>query len=372
MKKNRNKKIANWVLILLIIVAIIVIVRLLLPVVILHYANEKLEENPDYEGRIGGVDLSIIAGNYSLSDIKIDKVDSQIKEPLIEIDEIWFSIDYSSLLNNKIVGEIEFVKPVINFVKGPTKEETQEEVDKSLAQTINEIMPIEIERLRVTDGKIRYMDFSTEPNIDIQAYDINIKVTNLTTLPKEDELLPAGVTGSANTTGQGRVDLFMKLDPFNPNPTFDLNLELKDLKLNSLNDFLKAYANFDVEKGTFSLFTEIAARNGNFKGYVKPLINDLKVAPFEAEDKGVLQKLYEAGIAVVTDIFESPGPKKDQLGTKIPIAGKFEDPNVKVWTAVVYLLRNAFVQALVPSIEHSIEIGEESKVKGDEKENKEN
>lgn len=366
----------KWILIPVIIIALIIAVRLLLPIFLVYYANKKIDENPDYKGKIGGVSLSILAGNYSITNITIYEVDSQLEKPNLEVDEIGVSINYSSLFNGKITGGVEIINPVINIVGDPTREQVEkqekegkeEKEEKDLAETINEFMPIRLNKLKITNGKIHYMDYSTDPNVDIQAYNINIEANNLTTLPTPDTLLPSKVTGFANTTGQGRLFLNMKLDPLNEVPTFDLNLELKDLHLNELNDFIQAYANFDVEKGTFSLHTEIAARDGHFKGYVKPLIHNLKVAPFEAEEKGVLQKLYEAGVAIVTDILESPGPDKEQLGTRIPLEGKFEDPNIKVWTAVVYLIRNAFVQALVPSIDHSINIGEVNEVKEEQKE----
>ncbi|MDQ3192811.1 MAG: DUF748 domain-containing protein [Bacteroidota bacterium] len=355
MKKNNNTK-RNWIIALVIIIALIIVIRLLLPVFILNYANKQLEENPDYEGKINGITLSILKGNYSLTNITIDEVDSPIKEPMLTLDEIWFSFDYNSLLKGKIVGRVELVRPVLNIVAKPEAEPKMTPED--IAQSINELMPVRIEILKITDGIIRYFDFSTEPNINVQAYNIKIEATNLTTVPQKDKLLPAKVIGFANTTGQGVLNFHMNLDPFNSVPTFDINLDLRGVQLPELNHFLRSYANLDVEKGSFGLHTEIASNNGYFKGYVKPLIQDLEVAPFEAEDKGLLQKLYEAGVAVTTDILESPEINKDQIGTRIPLEGELEDPNVRVWTAVINLLRNAFIQALIPSIDHSINIGD--------------
>jgi hypothetical protein len=49
-------------------------------------------------------------------------------------------------------------------------------------------------------------------------------------------------------------------------------------------------------------------------------------------------------------------PKEKQIATKVPIEGKFDKTTVGVWYAIVDLLRNAFIQALQPSIDYQIDI----------------
>lgn len=65
--------------------------------------------------------------------------------------------------------------------------------------------------------------------------------------------------GSADIYG-GSATMNMKLDALNKIPTFDFNAELLNLNLVEVNDFLKAYGNFDVQKGTFGLYIEAAAK----------------------------------------------------------------------------------------------------------------
>jgi len=42
-----------------------------------------------------------------------------------------------------------------------------------------------------------------------------------------------------------------------------------------LNDLWRAYGNFDVVGGLFSLYTELKVKNGEVSGYVKPLFKDI-------------------------------------------------------------------------------------------------
>jgi hypothetical protein len=122
-----------------------------------------------------------------------------------------------------------------------------------------------------------------------------------------------------------------------------------------LNDFFKAYGNFDVEKGKFGLYTEMAAKDGAFKGYVKPLLIDVKIAKWTKEEGNALQVLWETVVGGAKEILENW--RKEQVATKIPLEGRFDDPNAGLWTAINYVLRNAFVAALQPSIDHTINIG---------------
>ena len=60
----------------LIVVAILIIIRLILPYVVLHYANKTLANVPGYYGHIEDIDLSLYRGAYQIDSIYLDKKDS--------------------------------------------------------------------------------------------------------------------------------------------------------------------------------------------------------------------------------------------------------------------------------------------------------
>src|SRR5205814_718109 len=128
-------------------------------------------------------------------------------------------------------------------------------------------------------------------------------------------------------------------------PTFDMKAELKNLNLVKLNDFLKAYGNFEVKEGRVGIYTEFAAKNGEFGGYVKPIIKNIKVVEGTG---GLKQRIWELFVGASSKILKNPSAQ--QIATKVDIQGRFDDPAINTWRAVSYLLRNAFVQALKPTI----------------------
>jgi hypothetical protein len=177
-------------------------------------------------------------------------------------------------------------------------------------------------------------------------------------------LLPATVKANANVY-EGTLAFNLKIDPLAEVPTFDMNAELKDTNLVLLNDFFQAYAKVDVNKGNFGLYTEVAAKDGGFTGYVKPLMKDLDILGTEDRKDNVFRKLWEAVAGGAGELFENQ--PKDQVATKIPFEGRLEDPRANIWITISNTLQNAFIQAIQPSIDNEINIASVDKEDTEEK-----
>jgi hypothetical protein len=122
-----------------------------------------------------------------------------------------------------------------------------------------------------------------------------------------------------------------------------------------INPLLRSYAKFDVQKGYFDLYTEMAVRDGKISGYAKPLIKDLEIQDLREEKKEPLsRRIWEAVLEVAAWIFKNK--PENQVATRVEIEGKLKNPQVNVWQVIVSALSNAFVQALMPGLEQSINI----------------
>ncbi len=165
--------------------------------------------------------------------------------------------------------------PKLNFVKGPTQQTTQTKIDKDWTRVVDTLLPLKLNRLEINDGEVHYIDYHSSPKVDIFAKNVQVLAQNLSNAKHQKDVLPSTATASADVYG-GKATLSMKLDPLNRATTFDANAELKNMNLVNLNDFLKAYGNFDVSKGNLSVYVEAAAKDNKLAGYVKPLVKDLK------------------------------------------------------------------------------------------------
>jgi hypothetical protein len=351
-KPVRKKK---WRIILGIIIIVLIIARLILPYVILHYANKTLAKMSGYYGRIHDIDLAIYRGAYKIKKIYIHKKDSitNLETEFFDSQEIDLSIHWKALLQGKIVGELELEEPTLRFIKDKTEPKQIQKDTNDFRTVLDKFMPLKINRFEITHGIIKYEDKHSTPQVDIEMNNTYVRAENLTNV-KGESTLPSTVTASADVY-DGTLKMDMKLDPLAEDPTFDLNLQLENTHLPKLNNFFKAYGKFDVNEGDFGLFLEIAAKEGQFSGYAKPVIKGLKVVGPEDKDKDVLHKLWEGVVGAVGIIFRNQ--KHDQVATKIPIEGSFGKTKIYTWRAILEIFINAFIEALKPSLDDDVDLG---------------
>ena len=350
-RKRRILKILLGLLILLIAF------RIALPYIVLEQANKRLKTMPDYYGHIDDIDIALLRGAYTIKDIYIDQKDSVTKErtPFMAADALDLSVEWRALFKGRIVGEIVMERPIVRFTKEAVEPGEVAEDTVQLADLLKDFMPIQINRFEVHNGSFQFNDPTTEPNVFLKMDNIQMRAENLKTVRDEDVLLPAFVTMDADVYG-GHLVLDMDLDPLAEESTFDMAAELTRADLTLFNDFFEAYAKVDIEKGYFGMYTELAANDGKFLGYVKPIIEDLKVLGPDDKDKSLPEQVWQGLVGFGAMLLTNP--REDQIATRVPLEGDLSKPDVRTWYAVIDLLRNAFIQALQPEIENTINIAD--------------
>ena len=345
--KRRNK-------VLLLIIILLVIIRIILPYVILHFANERLSKIKNYYGHIEDIDLSIYRGAYTVKAIYLHKKDSisHIETEFFDSPITDLSIHWRALLKGRIVGEIELQNPTLRFEKSKTEPAQIQKDSSDFRKLLDDFMPLQVNYFEINNGNVKYIDKNSRPAVNIGMTNTHITAENLSNV-KSLSLLPSTVDASANVYG-GTIHFNMKFDPFAKDPTFDMNTELNNTDLTQLNNFFKAYGKFTVSKGTFGLYMEGAGKDGNFIGYLKPIIKNLRVLGEKNKNDNLLEKFWEGIVGGISFILKNQ--RHDQLATKIPLEGTFKNSRVNIWYSILDVFINAFVQALRPSIDYEINI----------------
>ncbi|PBQ32875.1 hypothetical protein CNR22_14200 [Sphingobacteriaceae bacterium] len=353
-KHSKRKKIK---IILLSLLVLLIIFRLLLPYIVLKYVNNKLANLEEYYGHVEDIDIALIRGAYVIKDIKLVKLGNEQGQkdtiPFFKSTAIDLSVQWKAIFKGRIVGEIYVEDPVVNFVKGKHKDEDAKADTADFRQLIKDLMPLTVNHFEISNGQIHYIDPFSSPRVDVAMKELEIVATNLSNVNDSNKVLPANAVASASVY-EGDFKLRVDFDALQKMPTFDMSAEIKNVNLALLNDFLKAYGNFDTKKGNFGVYTEFAGKDGGFGGYIKPVIKDLDIVQWNKEEGDFKQILWETLIGSAAEVLQNQD--KEQLATKVDINGKFEDPNINIWRAISFVLRNAFVRALRPSIDNTINI----------------
>lgn len=348
-KRTRLLRISFSILVLLIIL------RIALPYIVLNFINHRLANINGYYGHVDALDLSLFRGGYIVKDIYIDKVDTLTQQqlPFFSADNIDISIEWKSLLKGQIVSELECHTALLRFTSNASEPEQLENDSNDFRLILKTFTPLKVNRFEVFDGKIQYIDPLASPAVDIFLDNAHVLANNLSNV-EDTTLLPATVVATADVY-EGKMNFNMRINALANDPTYDLNAEIKNANLVKLNSFFKAYGDFDINKGVLDVYLELAAKDRKYIGYVKPVIQDLDVVGPEDRKDSVLRKFWEGIVGVAGDIAENP--QTDNIVTKVPIAGEFGEQTIGIWYAVLSTVRNAFIQAIYPSLDHQVNIG---------------
>ncbi|HEU4553727.1 MAG TPA: DUF748 domain-containing protein [Chitinophaga sp.] len=348
------------------ILLLFILFRLFLPYIVLRYANNTLSHMQGYYGHVQDIDIALYRGAYQLNNIYINKLDSatQKQTEFFRANTIDLSVEWHALFEGNIVGELELYDPKLVFTKDKAELGQVAKDTNDFRQVLKDFMPLKVNRFEVHNGSIHYVDSTAAPKVDISLQRTYILARNLKNTADKKELLPSTVKATADVYG-GQLSLNMKLNALAKDPTFDLNAEMTHANLAQLNNFFKAYGKFDVSKGTMGLYSEFAAEQGDFKGYVKPIIKDLQVKGMEDKHDPFLQKAKETVIDAAAHVLRNP--RKKQVASKIKVEGSFHHSSTDIMGAVWEVLKNAFIEALLPSVDNEINIGSVAGVEQDEK-----
>ena len=335
-----------------IILVSLVLVRLLLPYVALLYINRVLSRIKQHQGRVRRITINLLRGHYVFHDIELNKVvtDSSDK-PFLTASRIDLSLQWKALFRKSIVATAVIEQPEVNFTKEKENPYSELKDHSDLKTLLSNQMPFTID-LGIRGGVVHYMDNTSKAKIDFTVTNLTACVREFSNMPAH-EGVPASINVSANVYG-GTCNFTMKLFPMAERLAFDMNTELKNINLVLLNEFFRAYAKIDVNQGTFDMYTEVAAKEGVFKGYVKPVIRDLDIVGAEDRNDTVFRKLWERLVAGAYQIMKNK--KEDQMAAKISIEGRLDHPHINIFAALITIFQNAFVHAIRPSLDDVINI----------------
>jgi hypothetical protein len=344
----------RYLLILAIAVVVIVGVRLALEPVLLRYANDKLDALPAYGGHIADVDLALLRGGYDIQGVEIVKTGAGQPVPFIKADRIEATVEWRSLLHGKLVAEGDLYRPQVNLVQAESEQQSQLGKEVNWVDQFKELFPFRFNTVRVHDGTVTFRAPGIQSKDALKARHIDGALSNLTNVADSTKETFARFHFTAQVLDGGSAKIEGAVDPLAAKPTFDLNLGLKNVQLPQVNPWLTRFIKADAEQGDFELYMELAAADGKFKGYAKPVMRDVNIYSSKEPEKNPLKRFWEGLVDVAANILENH--EEDQVAARIPLSGTIEKPDADLFATIGSVLHNAFVSAFTRSIEGSISV----------------
>lgn len=348
---------------LLILIGIVLMSRAFAPEVITWYVNRTINRSVQYAGRIDDVDLSLWRGAYQIKNVRLIKKGGNTPAPLFECRNIDLAVDWGALMGGQVVGVIRIDAPQINFVDGPSDRGDQVGGGGPWLGMIRDLFPFEINRAEIANGSVHFRAPQAQPPVNVYIDSVQATVNNLRNIQSEIDPLLATINLQGTAMGHAPVELNIRFDPFSYYPTFTLGARVVGLRVTELNDLAKAYGGVDFESGYFDLVVAADCTEGRMEGYAKPLFRNLKVLdiPKDMTEDNVLAFFWESLVGATTGLLQNP--PRDQFGTRIPFSGTLQAPQPDVLVSVGNVLRNAFVRAYLPQLDHATLSGHEIRFK---------
>jgi hypothetical protein len=341
-------------LIIGILVAVGVVLYLAAPSVVERYVNRGLADMGEYRGSVTDVDLHLLRGGYVLRNLEIVKADSPNAAPFATMPAMELALQWRALFRGQAVGEVIMHEPVVNLVQSSAEEEKQLGTGVNWPQEIRDLAPFRLNLVEARNGLATFRAPGIESDESLTIRDFQMQLRNLTNVQDVQEPAFAELDVRGRIMGNAPIVLTGRIDPNEMVPTFDIDLQIEGARLVDVNPWLREFLKVDAETGAFSMYSELAAAEGRFEGYVRPILDDPKLFDADEDSQGPFRKAWEALVNVAANILENR--EEQQVATQIPLRGEIQQPDAELLPAMINLLRNAFVAAFSHSLEGSISL----------------
>lgn len=333
----------------LVILILLFAFRLYLPTLIKNHVNKVLAEIPGYYGQVDNIDIALLRGAYVVKGLYLHKGTATSNVPFLSFPESDISIEWKSLFHGKIVSEIIMDSPKLIYVFEDQKEDAGDADVDDWTKALTDLVPIDINHFEVHNGTLAFVQLSADPDVDLQINQLELTADNLRNVVEKERILPSPIRASGVSIGNGKVALEGYMNLVKEIPDMDLSFSLQNADVTAFNDFANYYAKLDFEKGSFSIFSEVAIADGQLVGYIKPLLSDSILI---GEDDSFLEVLWEGFVGFFKFILKNQGT--DTLATKVPIEGDLNNLEAGVWPTVFNIFKNGWIQAFKGQVDQEI------------------
>ena len=296
---------------------------------------------------------------YTIENVPLSAFDPEIRQINLEVHGGRLSsnglLEYSPKITRVEVDNATIDGVDVGYVHTPATQvaeakrvkETGKEIEK---QNNRPAVEISARDLDIVHSNFSFVDKTTNPNYKLFINDTELTIKNLSNHQTHG---PAELTLRGKFMGSGDTNVAGDFLASGQGPAIDLKVAIQNTDLTAMNDLLRAFGRFDVAAGQISVYSQIAIKNGNIDGYVKPMFANLKVYDYQKEKgTGVLHQAKELAIGGASHLFKNRST--DQVATDVDLKGKLTSPDVDTWQALGQVLRNAFVEAIIPGFDRAV------------------
>jgi len=195
-------------------------------------------------------------------------------------------------------------------------------------------MPIAIGKLTLQGGQVSFSDRSIQPAYSAELSDLNGRITGLSSV--------AGTTADVDVRGainrSGALVIAGKVNPLAKEIALDVQVSLKDIELPPASPYTGKYAGYVIDKGKLDLALAYKITNRKLEAQNKLVLDQFTFGD-KVDSPDAVKLPVRLAVALLKD-------RRGVIDIDLPIAGSLDDPEFKVWGAVLKVLGNLVVKAV--------------------------
>src|SRR5262245_666029 len=244
----------RWVLGgLALLVALVVIASFLVDEPLRRYIEGQMNERlKGYTARIERLSFHPIGGALTLYDLVIVQ-DAHPDPPVLHVERLRASVQWKALLFGRVVADFRIARPKVYADREHLQREAKDPTpvkDKGWQEAFEAIYPLKINRVRIIDGEITYVDDTRFKPLELTRVDATIE--NIRNIRSKDRVYPSDVRVEAVVFDRGRLLIDGNAD-FLAEPHIGVKgvVELSDIELDPFRQITNK-VNVIVQGGTLS------------------------------------------------------------------------------------------------------------------------
>jgi len=195
-------------------------------------------------------------------------------------------------------------------------------------------MPIAIGKLILQGGQVTFNDRSIQPTYSAELSDLGGRITGLSSV--------AGTTADVDVHGainrSGTLAVTGKVNPLAKDIALDVQVSLKDIELPPASPYTGKYAGYAIDKGKLDLALAYKIANRKLDAQNKLLLDQFTFGD-KVDSPDAVKLPVRLAVALLKD-------RRGVIDVDLPIAGSLDDPEFKVWGAILKVLGNLVVKAV--------------------------
>lgn len=261
----------------------------------------------------------------------------------------WGQVEYGPKRNALDLTDVRMTGADVTYVKRTAASPSLSDAATVGAAKVTQRPAAEVraDRIVIDESTLGYRDETRNPPYRVYLADTHLELKDFTNVKNGNgngaKPGKAVVRGLFMESGATRVDA--TFEPRKERTDFSVSLAIDETSAPRLNDLWRAYGGFDVERGTFSVYSEVSVAGGHIDGYVKTILKDLDVLGAD-EQKGLREKLYEGLVGGLATVLRNQ--PRDQVAAELSLSGPLENPDSSTLEIMLKLIENAFFKAVLP------------------------